>query len=302
MHIAQTMMARAIPFIPHALVKRISRRYIAGATLREALAVVQRLNSKGFGVTLDILGESAQTAAEADVMEAAYHAVLRGISLNAADAEISVKPTALGLLNDGAACMARHERILAAACELQIGACLDMEDSRCTAMEIELFEHLQPRTQNLGLAVQAYLKRSYSDLERLLFSGSRLRICKGIYLEDEAHLVRDAGQDRSAINRHFLAHVDRCFEKGVFVSVATHDEQLIDAVIETTRRKNVPASAFEFQMLLGVCEPLRDRIRNLGFAVRIYVPYGADWYGYSTRRLKENPRIAGYVFRAMLGL
>ncbi|MDO6409160.1 proline dehydrogenase family protein [Pantoea phytobeneficialis] len=126
------------------------------------------------------------------------------------------------------------------------------------------------------------------------------RSAKRVYQEDPQFLVAEASRDRSAINPHYLAHVKRCFAEGLFVSVATHDEALIDAVVALAKAQHVAPDAFEFQMLLGVCETLRARVHALGFAVRVYVPYGADWYGYSTRRLQENPRITGYILRALI--
>jgi proline dehydrogenase len=143
------------------------------------------------------------------------------------------------------------------------------------------------------------MQRTYQDIEPLLSSQSPLRICKGIYVEDRAHLVDGAWQDRKAINQHFLNHVERCFATGSFVAIATHDAQLIEDVIALTKRYGVAKKAFEFQMLLGVCEPLRDRLLAAGFNLRVYVPYGKDWYGYSTRRIKENPSIAGHILKAV---
>lgn len=152
------------------------------------------------------------------------------------------------------------------------------------------------------MALQAYLRRTYQDIEPLLRDGNNLRLCKGIYLEERSQLVDHAWSDRSAINAHFLAHVTRCFDTGTFVGVATHDAVLVEQVVALARSRRIDPGKFEFQMLLGVCQPLRDRLLRTGFKVRIYVPYGGDWYGYSIRRMKENPRIAGHVARAMVGL
>jgi len=137
---------------------------------------------------------------------------------------------------------------------------------------------------------------------RLQFISSRLGFVERLlYLEDRSHLVEDAWRDRNAINPHFLAHVAKCFATGTFVAVATHDKALIEQVAALAHCESVDATKFEFQMLLGVCEPLRDRLLNMGFKVRIYAPYGQDWYGYSIRRMKENPQIAGHVARAVIG-
>lgn len=300
MHFIDVLVARSLPFIPRVIVKRLSTRYLAGSTLEEALQVIHKLNRAGYGVTLDVLGESATSEAEADAMSAAYATAIAAIAAHNLDAELSIKPSALGLLNDEAQCEIRIQQILAQARQVAKTATLDMEDLQCTQKELDLFRRLQQRYADLGIAIQAYLQRSYADVDLLMVTRSRLRICKGIYQEDPQYLVPGASDDRAAINSHFLAHVKCCFVAGVFVSVATHDEELIEAVVALARQHHVAADAFEFQMLLGVCEPLRDKVRALGFAVRVYVPYGADWYGYSTRRLQENPRIAGYILRALL--
>lgn len=299
MQVFNALMARAIPWVPRALVRKISRRYIAGDTLAEALQRVRALNAQGFDVTLDVLGESASCFEQAHATAEASMRVLAAVHQHGVRATLSVKPTALGLLLDTQRCEQMLDPLLDAAAAWGNSVCIDMEDIRCTQQELGLFARLRARHANVDIAVQAYLTRTYADIGPLLRNGSRLRICKGIYNEDPAHLVDGAARQRRAINRHFLAHVERCFEAGVFVSVATHDEPLLDEVIALARRRGVDPAAFEFQMLLGVCEPLRDRLRAQGFSMRIYVPFGSDWYGYSTRRLKENPRIAGHVARAL---
>lgn len=299
MRMFNTVAALAIPFIPRALVRKISRRYIAGASLDDAIERVQILNASGFSATLDVLGETVSSADEADAMAGEYMKVLDAIQAHSLNAEISIKPSALGLLVDEAECERRVRDILEAAGSNKNFACIDMEDVRCTQREIELFSRVEADHANVGLALQAYLKRTYEDIEYLLRKKCTMRICKGIYVEDQAHLVERARNDRAAINAHFLSHVSRCFKTGAFVGIATHDAGLIDELISLVRRECVDRTKFEFQMLLGVCEPLRDRLLGMGFNVRIYVPYGKDWYGYSTRRIKENPSIAGHVIKAM---
>ena len=302
MQLLTTLMARAVPLIPRAVIQRLSRRYIAGATIEETVDRTGQLNAQGFCATLDVLGESISTLREAQATGAEYIRVLDAIRVHALRADISVKPTALGLLLDIAECERLLERILESAKAAGSSVCIDMEDASCTQLEIDLFTRLRSRHDNVSLALQAYLQRTYRDIEPLLSQGSSLRICKGIYLEERPHLVADAWRHRAAINPHFMKHVERCFEVGAFVAIATHDESLIDQVVERVRRNGVDKTRFEFQMLLGVCEPLRDKLLRMGFSVRIYVPYGADWYAYSVRRLKENPRIAGHVARAAFGL
>ena len=302
MQMLNTLAVRAIPWIPRAVIQRISRRYIAGSTLHAALQRAAQLNAQGFPVSLGILGESAPDLARAQAAADACQELLGAIAERGLQAHVAVKPTALGLLLDAPACERLIGGVLDGAVRHGGAVCLDMEDVRCTDQEIELFKRLRERSDRIGLALQAYLPRTYQDIEPLVRSASTLRICKGIYAEDPAHLVPIARSDRNAINEHFLRHVVRCFEAGSFVGIATHDAALIEQIVEEVRRRHVEPARFEFQMLLGVCEPLRDRLRAMGFSVRIYVPFGQDWHGYSTRRMKENPRIAGYVARALIGL
>lgn len=302
MHLFNALMARAIPFIPRVIIQKISRRYIAGATLDEAIERVKRLNAEGFCVTLDVLGETVSTPQQAENTATDYIDLLAAIQANGLNANISIKPSALGLLVDMAQCERLAVRILEAAAAHKNSACMDMEDISCTQKEIDLFTRLRKGHDNLGLALQAYLQRTYQDIELLTREATTLRICKGIYVEERSHLVNGAWSDRTAINQHFLDHVMRCFNTGSFVGVATHDAALIEQVIALAQQKGIDKTQFEFQMLLGVCEPLRDKVLSMGFAVRIYVPFGRDWYGYSTRRLNENPSIAGHVAKALIGL
>lgn len=295
-------MARAIPFIPRAVIQKISRRYIAGATPGEALARVKQLNAQGFCVTLDVLGEAVSTPQQAENTATDYIDLLEAIQANGLKANISIKPSSLGLLLDMPQCERLAERIIQAAGRHKNSVCIDMEDVSCTQKEIDLFTRLRKGHDNVGLALQAYLKRTYQDIEVLTRETSTLRICKGIYVEERSHLVSGSWSDRTAINTHFLDHVMRCFKAGSFVGVATHDAALIKQVIALARDNGIDKTRFEFQMLLGVCEPLRDKVLSMGFSVRIYVPFGRDWYGYSTRRLNENPRIAGHVAKALMGL
>lgn len=297
-----SLVAHAIPWIPRGLVRKISERYIAGDTVDEAIDRVRLLNREGFDATLDVLGEAVSSLAEAHSAADECRHVLAAIHAAGVRSTLSVKPTAFGLALDATCCEQIIDELLLTAGRLGISVCIDMEDAAWTQAEIDLFLTLKQRHPHVELAVQAYLRRTTADLERLLSDRSRLRICKGIYNEAPSELVDKASDDRSAINPHFRADVARCFAEGTFVAIATHDEALIDEVIALVRKGNISPSAFEFQMLLGVCEPLRDRLRSEGFSVRIYVPFGADWYGYSTRRLKENPRIAGYVAKAIFGL
>lgn len=300
MRILNTMAARAIPLVPRSIIRKISHRYIAGATLAEALDRVRALHAAGYCTTLDVLGETVYSSEEVETVTREYLALIDALSTARVPAELSIKPSALGLLFDEALCRRHVLRILDTATTKGVSACIDMEDATCTQKTLDLFAEAQASGADVGIALQAYLKRTYDDIAPLQLRMSRLRICKGIYAEAQAHLVAGASLDRNSINEHFVRHVSGALRAGSFVGIATHDEALIDGLIEWIRRERIEPGRFEFQMLLGVCESLRERLRAMGFQVRVYVPYGHDWYGYSTRRIKENPRIAGYVLRAML--
>lgn len=298
--IIKRWMAQAVPFIPRALLQRVSRRYVAGETLADAVACVRRLAMAGCSATVDVLGEVTQSLEQATQAADEYIALLDALHHAGQHAHVSLKPTAFGLLIDVAHCEAQIERVLQAAARHGSFVRLDMEDLRCTQAEIELLARLRQRHPHVGLVLQAYLRRTHDDIAALARPGERLRICKGIYAEDPAQLVPGAARDRRAINPHFVQHVRRCFEAGCFVGIATHDEALVDELLALAEAMAVERTRFEFQMLLGVCEPLRDRLLRQGFAVRIYVPYGRDWIGYGTRRIKENPAMAGQLLKGLL--
>ncbi|WP_319000616.1 proline dehydrogenase family protein [Burkholderia sp. AU30198] len=300
MRILNTMAAHAIPLVPRSLIRRISRRYIAGETLCDAHTRIRALHAAGFRTTVDVLGETALSPEHAESMTRDYLDLVDALGSAHEPAELSIKLTALGLHLDEAACLARVSAILRSAAAHGISACIDMEDIRCTRKTLDAFSKFEAEGYAIGIALQAYLKRTNDDIVPLLERKSRMRICKGIYAEANAHLVDGASRDRMAINAHFVRHVSTAIQAGSFVGIATHDAQLIDALTGWLQRERIDRSRFEFQMLLGVCEPARDALLAQGFNVRVYVPYGRDWYGYSTRRIKENPRIAGYILAAMI--
>ncbi|WP_322045239.1 proline dehydrogenase family protein [Paraburkholderia sp. J67] len=300
MRIFNTMAAHAIPLVPRSLIRKISRRYIAGETLGDARTRIHALHAAGFRTTVDVLGETASSAEQAESMAREYLNLIEAFGAQNERTELSIKLTALGLHLDEGACMERVSVILREAISRGISACIDMEDTRFTQKTLDAFLHLEADGYLVGIALQAYLARTNDDIAPLVARRSRMRICKGIYAEAKEHLVDGASTDRAAINPHFIRHVSTAIQAGSFVGIATHDAQLIDTLTHWLRSERIDRSRFEFQMLLGVCEPLRDALLAQGFNVRVYVPYGHDWYGYSTRRIKENPRIAGYILAAMM--
>jgi proline dehydrogenase len=300
MRIFNSMAAHAIPLVPRSLIRKISRRYIAGETLCDARARLHALHAAGFRTTVDVLGETASSSDQAESMTCDYLDLVQALGAHNEPTELSIKLTALGLHLDEDACMERVSVILRGAASRGISACIDMEDTSCTQKTLDTFMKLEADGYPVGIALQAYLTRTNGDIGPLQARKSRMRICKGIYAEANEHLVEGASRDRAAINAHFVRHVLSAIQAGSFVGIATHDAQLIDVLTNWLQRERIDRSRFEFQMLLGVCEPLRDALLVQGFNVRVYVPYGHDWYGYSTRRIKENPQIAGYILAAMI--
>ena len=290
------VLSRSLPFVPKPIVRRVSRRYIAGDSLRDAVRLVRALNERGFMATLDVLGESvtARPLVEGAVRE--YLQALEAIRAERLDGNISVKLTQLGLKLDFDLCVGSVRRLAAAARDIGNFVRLDMEDSSCTSETLEAHRRLRGEGfTNIGVVLQAYMRRSVADL-RALPEGSNVRLCKGIYIEPREIAYRDRG----IVRKNFVWLLEEAFERGLYVGIATHDEDLVWEARRILDRRRLPSTAYEFQMLLGVDEPLRDVVRREGHRLRVYVPYGANWYAYSMRRLKENPRIAGYVLLGLL--
>jgi proline dehydrogenase len=290
------MVVQVLPLVPRAVVRRVSARYIAGDRLDEALATVARLNRDGARATVDVLGEFVHTLAEAERATTAYVDVFAAIAAHALDTQASVKLTQLGLKLDLDACAHNLRRLVRAAAANDNLLTIDMEDSSCTDATLDLFVAARRESPHVGAVLQACLRRSRSDLERLLPLEPNIRICKGIYIEPEDIAYADRGE----VRRSYLELVEAMLVRRSFVGIATHDEALVNGTLELLQRHRVERDRYEFQMLLGVREELRRRILRAGHPLRVYVPFGEHWYAYSLRRLKENPAIAGHVLRNLL--
>jgi proline dehydrogenase len=282
--------------VPRPIVRRVSRRYIAGDTLAEAVAAVRSLNGEGFMATLDVLGESVT---ERSLVEAAvrdYQAALSAIHAERLDSNISIKPTQFGLRLDFDLCLEKVRALVAQARNDGNFVRIDMEDSGCTSATLDLYRRLRGEGyDNVGVVLQAYMRRSLADV-RALPERANVRLCKGIYIEPPDV----AFQERSLVNKNFVCLLEELVERGAYVGIATHDEDLVWEAERLIERRRLAGSAYEFQMLLGVAEPLRRIVRRSGHRLRVYVPFGAQWYAYSLRRLKENPRIAGYILAGLV--
>ncbi len=298
MNLLNIVISRTLPIVPKPLVGRVSRRYIAGETLDDAIIVVRALNATGCTATLDVLGEFISTPAEAERNAGTYVDVLERIDRERIDSNISIKPTSLGLLIDPELCYENVRRLVSRAGQLGNFVRIDMEDSSCTQATLEIFYRLRGEFTNVGVAIQAYLRRTLDDCARLAEIGANIRVCKGIYAEPR----RIAFKDKEIIRRNFIEATRILLTRGSYVGIATHDEILVWEAQQIVRDMGLAREAYEFQMLLGVDPQLRALILEAGHRMRIYVPFGSQWYAYSMRRLRENPSIAGHILKATLGL
>jgi len=288
--------ARTLPLVPKGIVRRVANRYIAGETVDEALAVVAGLNERGILATLDILGEHIHNLDQARRAAAGYVGLLDEIARRKLDANTSIKLTQLGLKVDPSICFDLTSQLVGHANELKNFVRIDMEDSSCTTETLQIYRQLRRDHSNVGVVIQAYLRRTVNDVCALEDLRPNYRLCKGVYVEPREISYRDM----RVINRNYAYILEKLLRNGSYVGIATHDELMVWEAFRIIRDLRLPPTAYEFQMLLGVDEQLRDIIRAAGHHLRVYIPFGRDWYAYSVRRLRENPRLAGYVFKAML--
>jgi len=295
------IIAAVLPYMPKKLVWLFSKKYIAGETIEDAIRVSKELNARGMKVTIDLLGEFITNLEQADDNRSAYLRIIERTQAEKIHGNYSLKPTSFGLLLDPQVCYRNIREIVARAAACDSFVRIDMEDSPCTDLEIELLRKLYAEFPgNTGLVVQAYLKRTLADLQGLMDLHSpeiplNYRLCKGIYVEPETISWRD----RQEINRHFLEDLEFMLSHGIHAAIATHDKALIDGARQLIEKYRVPAHRYEFQMLHGVTPDLRQSIVDQGHPMRVYVPFGKEWFGYSTRRLKENPAMATHIIKAL---
>jgi proline dehydrogenase len=295
MKVLNAFVVRALPLVPRAVVRRIASRYVAGETLDDALRCVKSLQCQGCMATVDVLGEDITRLEETEQTVTDYRQALEAISSRGLDSNISVKLTALGLKIDPAVCRRQFWRILEAAQARGNFVRIDMEDSSVTDETIRTYEEARQRFANVGLVLQAYLRRTLDDARRVARIRANVRICKGIYVEPP----EIAFQGRQEIRENFLALLELLLSEKCYVGIATHDPPLIDGANASIGRRGLSRGEYEFQMLLGVAVEARRRLVAAGHRLRVYVPYGGSWYAYSIRRLKENPAIAGHVMKGL---
>lgn len=302
------LLVLAMPLVPRPIVKAISSNYVAGETTAEMLTTVRKLQQEGATCTVDLLGEFITDISQAHETARRYHEILdelyqAGLTDNSIrsgrQATISVKLTALGLLLDEATCFDLIRGLVAKAAETDNFVRLDMEDTPCTDATIHIYLKLRQEFENVGIVLQAYLRRTLGDTRYLCGErAGNIRLCKGIYVEPRNLAYKDG----SIINKNYTLVLEELFshKQQPFVGIATHDERLVWEACRLLDKYQIPKEQYEFQMLLGVDPQMRTLLINSGHPLRVYVPFGRQWYQYSIRRLKENPTIAGYVFNAMI--
>jgi len=295
------MIAALLPYMPKKLVWIFSKRYVAGVTIQDAIKACKEHNAKGLKITLDILGEFIENLDEAEANKKEYLEIIDIAEKENIDGNYSLKPTMFGLLIDKEVCYNHIREIVAKAAGYNNFVRVDMEDSQCVDLEIELFRKLKAEfPKNVGLVFQAYMRRTLKDLENLLDINSEetplnYRLCKGIYVEPK----EIAFKKYEEVNEHFLEDLEFLFKNKIYPGIATHDKPLVEGAYKLIEKYNVPKDMYEFQMLYGVTPDLRQSIVDKGHTMRVYVPYGEEWFGYCTRRLKENPKMAGMIIKAM---
>jgi proline dehydrogenase len=284
--------ARMLPAVPKPVVRRLSARYIAGEELSDAIRTVGALNEAGKKATLDVLGEEVETRDEALEIRREYERALEAIESEGLDANLSVKLTALGLKVDPALCGESVRALVRASAASGRFVRIDMEDSSTTTATLDLYRELRSEGhENVGIVLQAMLRRTMDDVQELLDLRPNVRVCKGIYLEP----AEVAYQGADTVRYNFAEIVAALLDGGAKVAVATHDDWVLSEALRLIEERDLGFDRYELQLLLGVRDDLADELVREGHTVRIYVPYGRKWYEYSLRRLQENPKIAGYV-------
>jgi proline dehydrogenase len=275
------------------LARRFASRFVAGETIDEAVTAAGELARKGITSSLDLLGESVAVEAEAIAARDQYLAILDRMAAQGVEVNVSVKLTQMGLDISEDLCHANMTRILDKARELRGFVRLDMEGSAYTQRTLDFFSARLFETygKHCGVVIQSALRRSGGDIDNLIAMKARVRLCKGAYLEPPAV----AFPDKADVDKNYVLLMERLLLKGNYPGIATHDESIIRHARQFARRQSIGAERFEFQMLYGVRRDLQDRLRQTGYSVRVYIPFGTQWYPYLMRRLAERPANIAFI-------
>lgn len=290
------VLVTGLPLVPKFLVGRVASRYVAGETLDDAVRAVRSLNQQGAMATIDVLGEEVHEREKATAAVEEYLHVFDAIAREKIDSNVSIKLTLLGLKIDESFCRDNVARIAETAKRYGNFVRIDMEDHTCTDATLRIYRELHAGYGNLGVVLQAYMRRTLADIGGLPEQGANVRLCKGIYVEPR----RIAWKGYETVRGNFVQALEKLIVRGAYVGVATHDEYLACMATALIDKHGLKPEQYEFQMLLGVDEELRRILIAAGHRLRVYVPYGRDWYPYSMRRLRENPEVARHVLKALL--
>ncbi|SHO51651.1 proline dehydrogenase family protein [Desulfopila aestuarii] len=295
------LISNILPYMPEKLVWQFSKDYIAGETIEDAVNAALKLNEQGILTTIDVLGEFIKNLDEAEANKNEYLEVIEVAEKAKVNGNYSLKPTFFGLLIDKEVAYQHIREIVAKAASYNNFVRIDMEDTPCTDMEIELFRRLKEEfPANVGLVLQSYLKRTHQDIKNFKDIHSEevpinFRLCKGIYVEPASLAYKKYDE----INTHFLEDIELMLKEKMYPAIATHDKPVIDGAYKLLEKYNYPKENYEFQMLYGVTPALRQSIVDAGHRLRVYVPFGKHWFGYCTRRVKENPAMASVILKAI---
>ena len=295
MNIFNQLIVSLLPLTPKSIVARFAKPYIAGEDLADAIRTVKALNAGKAVATVDVLGEDITTREEAIAAREECKRVLVAIEDNALNSNISVKLTQLGLKIDTAFCQSNVQEILEAAKTKSNFVRIDMEDHTCTDDTLKIFHAVKEKYSNVGIVIQAYLRRSEVDIRRLAAEKAKVRLCKGIYNEPAEIAFKGKGE----IQQNYLRLLRILLDARCYVGIATHDDVLLNGAKAMIAEMKLSPNEYEFQMLLGVRGEKRNELIRNGHRLRVYTPYGKQWYAYSVRRLKENPQMAVYIIKSI---
>jgi len=290
-------MVSTLQLFPRNFVKKFAMRYIAGEDISDSVRVSRELNAKGMMTTVDVLGENVNSKEEALSFRKACEEVLYTIDANKLNSNLSIKLTQFGLKLDFEFCYENVRNLIELAKRLGNFVRIDMEDSSTTSDTLRLYERLRGEGyENTGVVIQAYMRRSEDDVRRLIELKANVRLCKGIYIEPSTI----AFKGKEEIRKNYLKLLQMLIEGKCYVGIATHDDYLIDNAYLMLREYGLEKDRYEFQMLYGVRNSLRDKIVSDNHRLRVYVPFGKEWYPYSIRRFKENPQFAANVIKSII--
>lgn len=295
------LISNILPYMPEKLVWQFSKEYIAGETIEDAIRASKELNKEGILTTIDVLGEFIKNLDEAEANKNEYLEVIEKAEKAGVEGNYSLKPTSFGLLLDKEVAYKHIREVVEKAASYNNFVRIDMEDSPCTDMEIEIFRRIKEEfPKNVGLVLQSYLKRTHQDIKNLKDVHSdevplNLRLCKGIYVEPASIAYKKYEE----VNQHFIEDIELMLKEKMYPAIATHDKPVIEGAYKLIEKYQASNDKYEFQMLYGVTPALRKSIIDKGHKMRVYVPFGKKWFGYSTRRLKENPQMASVIIKAI---